>query len=317
MSETFTPFTWADDEVGGTPITAAQLNRLETGVESLDDRAAALELGVLTPVTLTYAASLTVNATLGALFRVDATGNLTITDITGGASGQAIALEVAASGGVRNLTIAGATVAIPAGQVWTGTLRYRSSTDTWLLAGGSESSGGGTGEVSSVNGRTGIVTGLAEASDLTSGLAGKADTSHTHGVTDLTATGTRDASTFLRGDNTWAVPAGGGGGSSTVTQNLQTGTAYTLALSDGGGIVEMNNAAANTVTVPPTGTVAFPTGWFTTVRQWGAGQTAVAPGSGVTINAYGGGLRLAGRFAEATLTHRGSNVWHFGGETAV
>jgi hypothetical protein len=34
---------------------------------------------------------------------------------------------------------------------------------------------------------------------------------HTHGVTDLTATGTRDATTYLRGDNTWATPAGGGG----------------------------------------------------------------------------------------------------------
>ena len=40
----------------------------------------------------------------------------------------------------------------------------------------------------------------------------KADASHTHGVTNLTATGTRDATTYLRGDNTWATPAGGGGG---------------------------------------------------------------------------------------------------------
>lgn len=32
-------------------------------------------------------------------------------------------------------------------------------------------------------------------------------TAHTHGVADLTATGTRDATTFLRGDNTWAPPS--------------------------------------------------------------------------------------------------------------
>lgn len=38
----------------------------------------------------------------------------------------------------------------------------------------------------------------------------KANTSHTHPASDLTATGTRDATTFLRGDNTWAVPVGGG-----------------------------------------------------------------------------------------------------------
>ena len=38
----------------------------------------------------------------------------------------------------------------------------------------------------------------------------KAAASHKHAVTDLTATGTRDATTYLRGDNTWATPAGGG-----------------------------------------------------------------------------------------------------------
>lgn len=50
-------------------------------------------------------------------------------------------------------------------------------------------------------------------------LDGKAATSHTHGLSGLTATGTKDATTFLRGDNTWAVPpgSGGGGGLSSVS----------------------------------------------------------------------------------------------------
>jgi len=39
------------------------------------------------------------------------------------------------------------------------------------------------------------------------GLATKANLSHTHSVTDLTATGTRDSTKFLRGDNTWAAAA--------------------------------------------------------------------------------------------------------------
>lgn len=52
----------------------------------------------------------------------------------------------------------------------------------------------------------------SDVSGLVSALAGKAATTHTHGVADLTATGTRNATTFLRGDNTWAVPAGGAGG---------------------------------------------------------------------------------------------------------
>ena len=37
-------------------------------------------------------------------------------------------------------------------------------------------------------------------------LDGKSDVGHTHPVTDLTATGTRSSSTYLRGDGSWATP---------------------------------------------------------------------------------------------------------------
>lgn len=39
---------------------------------------------------------------------------------------------------------------------------------------------------------------------------GDAPTAHTHGVTDLTATGTKSSTVFLRGDNTWAAPPAAG-----------------------------------------------------------------------------------------------------------
>ena len=42
-------------------------------------------------------------------------------------------------------------------------------------------------------------------------------TAHTHGIADLTATGTPSATTYLRGDGTWATPAGGGGGAGPLT----------------------------------------------------------------------------------------------------
>lgn len=45
-------------------------------------------------------------------------------------------------------------------------------------------------------------------------------------TTGLTATGTKDSTTFLRGDNTWAVPAGGGGGGFTWQGSWITATAY-------------------------------------------------------------------------------------------
>lgn len=77
----------------------------------------------------------------------------------------------------------------------------------------------------------------------TNALAGKANTSHTHPATDLTATGTRDATTFLRGDNTWAVPAGGGGGA-VSSVNTKTGTVVLTAddIGDGSAKVTMTLA---------------------------------------------------------------------------
>lgn len=59
------------------------------------------------------------------------------------------------------------------------------------------------------------------------GLADKAATSHTHDVSDLTATGTRDSTTILYGDNTWkTAPSGGSGGVTdhTLLTNIGTNT---------------------------------------------------------------------------------------------
>jgi hypothetical protein len=47
VPETFIPKTWVDGTGGGTPIIAAELNRIEQGVESMDDRVSALENDVL------------------------------------------------------------------------------------------------------------------------------------------------------------------------------------------------------------------------------------------------------------------------------
>ena len=67
--------------------------------------------------------------------------------------------------------------------------------------------------------------------------------------------------------------------------NAQTGTSYTLVLTDASKTVTMSNASANTLTVPPNASVAFPTGTRLMVQQLGAGATTIAAGAGVTINA--------------------------------
>jgi len=94
-----------------------------------------------------------------------------------------------------------------------------------------------------------------------------------------------------------------------LQQNEQTGTTYTLVLADGGKLVEMNNASANTLTVPPNSSVAFPVGTQILVLQTGAGQTTLAAGAGVTVNSKDGNLKLSAQWCAATLIKRATDVW--------
>ena len=73
----------------------------------------------------------------------------------------------------------------------------------------------------------------------------------------------------------------------TVALNAQT-TSYTFALTDGNNtFVTINNASANTATIPPNSSVAFPVGTILNFAQTGAGQTTITQGSGVTITSTG------------------------------
>ena len=74
----------------------------------------------------------------------------------------------------------------------------------------------------------------------------------------------------------------------TFAVNAQTGTTYTFALTDGNNtFVTINNASANTATIPPNSSVAFPVGTILNLAQTGAGQTTITQGSGVTITSTG------------------------------
>lgn len=98
--------------------------------------------------------------------------------------------------------------------------------------------------------------------------------------------------------------------SSTKTAN------YTLVLGDAGQSVEMNVASANTVTVPLNSSVAFPLGTTILLIQIGAGQTTIAPASGVTINSTPG-LRLRTQWSVATLIKRGTDSWVVAGDVVA
>lgn len=80
---------------------------------------------------------------------------------------------------------------------------------------------------------------------------------HTHGVTDLTATGTKDGTTFLRGDNTFAVPPAASAASSTAAGVVELATdAEAIAGTDTARAVTPANVAA--VLSGQIGTVPYP-----------------------------------------------------------
>ena len=92
--------------------------------------------------------------------------------------------------------------------------------------------------------------------------------------------------------------------------NAQTGTTYTLVLADASKTVTMSNASANTLTVPPNASVAFPTGTRIFATQLGAGATTIAAGAGVTINAPTTvTLAIDEQHESRGLLKTGSDVW--------
>lgn len=97
-----------------------------------------------------------------------------------------------------------------------------------------------------------------------------------------------------------------------LTLNAQTGTTYTLVLTDNGRLVTLNNAAAITVTVPLNSSVAFATGAIINLQQIGAGQVTVAGASGVTVN--GTGTKTRAQWSAASLIKTATDTWTLVGD---
>lgn len=109
----------------------------------------------------------------------------------------------------------------------------------------------------------------------------------------------------------------------TATSNIvyhilttSTSGGYTLALTDDGKIVEMNNASGTNLTVPPDSSVNFTVGSQIIILQTGAGQTTVVAGSGVTVNATPG-LKLRAQWSSGVLIKRAANTWVLLGDLAA
>lgn len=89
---------------------------------------------------------------------------------------------------------------------------------------------------------------------------------------------------------------------------------HVATLDDVGRFNEMDLAGANTFTIPPNSSVAFPLETIIIVQQVGAGVTTITRGVGVVLKSAGNSnadadRALSGQWAVAYLRKRGTNEW--------
>lgn len=95
----------------------------------------------------------------------------------------------------------------------------------------------------------------------------------------------------------------------TIPLNAQTGTTYTLAVTDAGDLVTLSNASAITLTVPTNAAVPFAIGTQITIAQANSGTVTVVGDTGVTVNSADGDLKLRTQWSAATLIKTNTNSW--------
>ncbi len=102
-----------------------------------------------------------------------------------------------------------------------------------------------------------------------------------------------------------------------LTLNAQTGTTYSLVVADATyKLVTLSNAAAITLTVPPS---VFTTGDTINLQQIGAGQVTFAAGAGVTITSTGAtsaAPKLRAQFSAATVICTAADTFTVVGDLA-
>jgi len=90
--------------------------------------------------------------------------------------------------------------------------------------------------------------------------------------------------------------------------NAQTGTSYTLVLTDASKLITLSNASAIAVTIPTNASVAFPIGTQIDLCQIGAGKVTFS-GSGVTIDSQGSNKSIAAQWVGISLIKTATDEW--------
>lgn len=133
-------------------------------------------------------------------------------------------------------------------------------------------------------------------------------------ISDLSAVMPAEEDLMEVEDDPSGTPAGG---KITIGQlldmtrlDVQTGSTFTLALTNANGIVTMDSASANTVTIPTNAAVAFAIGTVIDVVQRGAGATTVAGAAGVAINGTTpGSVAIPARYEGLRLIKVAADIW--------
>lgn len=99
--------------------------------------------------------------------------------------------------------------------------------------------------------------------------------------------------------------------------NIQSGTTYTLALTDVAKWIVTSSNSAVTITIPTNASVAFPLGTQIMFLQAGNGQITIAGAVGVTVTGQGSKLKSAGLYGVIACIKNATDSWVVFGNTVL
>jgi hypothetical protein len=97
--------------------------------------------------------------------------------------------------------------------------------------------------------------------------------------------------------------------SAVITVNAQTGTAYTPGTAQVGQLTTLNNAAAQTITIPANATTPFAIGDQLNFMLLGTGTATFVAGGTAVIRSAGSRLKLTTQYAVCTVLKWDTDAW--------
>jgi uncharacterized protein related to proFAR isomerase len=197
----------------------------------------------------------------------------------------------------------------------------------------------GPGAVTSVNGQTGVVVldaedvGAAptihdhddlyyEEDEIDTLLLGKADSIHTHTVSDITdlsypvsSVNNKTGAVTLTASDVGAAEASHNHTISQITdykrffEAITVSSSKTLGLADSGTYQKSVSSSPITITIPNSNAVNFPLDTEIVVAKYGEGNVQVFPSTGVTINSAGDINNITTKYHAFKLKKLGANEW--------